>query len=225
MKTTQLLKWMTVASVFVSAIGCGSSYRPLNHKGELSPLEVGIEDHMSKAEMAAKEAQIAMDEAAALIAEITDDNGNINIGLFKKPGANAVTTKGLLDPITNKLREVINKVYDKAIFVKKQFATARQALNDAMAKLDQSNPAQAAQVQLIMAQLAKIDQLEAQFSTAMHQLASKLDLAITGLDSIIKGATTFIPGWGSIIGIALDILVMNDVKALILELKAKLMAL
>jgi hypothetical protein len=199
--------------------------RPYNSaKGVDAGLTVESDDQMQKAEQAAKEAQAAIDDANKLINEITDDSGTINVGLFKKP-AESVSTKGLLDPITDKLREVFDMIYAKVAVVKAAFAKARQALNDALAKIDQSNPANQAQVAMIMANLAKLDQLEAKFSDSMHMLASKLDLAISGLDGIISGLTTWLPGWGSLIGMALDMLVMNDVKAFILELKAKLLAL
>jgi hypothetical protein len=224
MKTTNWLCGSLIAILAAGSIGCGQSLRPYSAKGVDTSLTVESEDQTSKAEQAAKDAQLAIDEANALIDSITDKNGNINISLFKKPTAD-VQTKGLLDPLTEKLRAAFDKVYEKVVLVKSTFAKARQALNDALAKIDQSNPATQAQVALIMAQLAKIDQMEAMFSTQMHALASKLDLATAGLDAIIKGVTTFIPGWGSIIGLALDFLIMGDVKALILELKAKLMAL
>ena len=224
MKTTNWLLGSIIAILAAGSVGCGQSMRPYSAKGVDSSLTVESDNQMAKAEQAAKEAQAAIDEANALIDSITDKNGNINIGLFKKPSAD-VQTKGLLDPITNQLRAVFDKVYEKVLLVKQTFAKARQSLNDALAKIDQSNPATQAQVALIMAQLAKIDQLEAAFSTQMHSLASKLDLATAGLDAIIKGLTTFIPGWGSIIGLALDFLVMGEVKTLIMELKAKLMAL
>ena len=225
MNTSNWLSVSIVAVLAAGSIGCGQTMRPYSVKGVDTSLNVESDDQMAKAEQAAKDAQVAIDEANVLIANITDDNGNINIGLFKKASNSGVTTQALLDPISNHLRAVFDKVYAKILLVKQQFAVARQALNDALARIDQANPANAAQVALIMAQLAKIDQLEAQFSTSMRSLASKLDLATAGLDAIIKGVTTFIPGWGSLIGMALDFLIMGDIKALIMELKAKLMAL
>lgn len=225
MKTANWLCGSIVAVVAAGSIGCGNTMRPYQVEGVDTSLTVESDDQFAKAEQAAKDAQAAIDEANALIAEITDDNGNINVGLFKKPAANSVSTQALLDPVTNKLREVFNKIYDKALLVKQQFAKSRQALNDALAKIDQTNPANAAQIALITAQLAALDKLEAQYSTSMRSLASKLDLAVAGLDAIIKGVTTFIPGWGSLIGMALDFLVMGDLKTLIMELKTKLMAL
>lgn len=217
-----------LAVIAAGSIGCGQTMRPFSH-GDSQVISNDVSDSLAKAELAAKEANLAIQEANAIIEQITDENGNINIGLFKKPSGaqaqQAVGALGLLDPITNQLRSVFDKLFAKVMVVKEQFNKARQALNDALAKIDQTNPANAAMVAEIMAQLAKIDQLEAQFSTQMHSLASKLDLAIAGLDGIIKGAITFIPGWGSIIGLAIDFLVMGDIKALILELKTKLMAL
>lgn len=225
MKRINWLCGSIIAVIAAGSIGCGQTLKPFNYNGDDLAIGNDVNDSLTKAELAAKDAQAAMDEANALIAQITDDNGNINIGLFKKPAANNVTTQGLADPIINQLRQVFDKVFAKVQLVKDQFAKARQALNDALAKLDQTNPANQAMIANIMAQLAKIDQLEAQFSAQMHSLASKLDLAVAGLDGIIKGAITFIPGWGSIIGLALDMIVMGDIKAFIMEIKAKLMAL
>ncbi len=225
MKTSNWLSGSVIAVLAAGSIGCGQTMRPYSVQGVDTSLNVESDDQMAKAERAAKEAQLAIDEANALIAEITDDNGNINVGLFKKASSTTITTQALLDPVTTKLRAVFDKVYQKALLVKTQFAKTRQALTDALAKIDQANPANAAQVALIMAQIAALDKIEAQYSTSMHQLASKLDLATAGLDAIIKGVTTFIPGWGSIVGMALDFLIMGDLKTLIAELKTKLMAL
>lgn len=221
-----ILIWGSVIAVIAAgSIGCGNTMRPYSSAKDVdATLTVESDDQMLKAEQAAKEASAAIDEANKAINEITDDNGNINVGLFKKPASGA-STKSLLSPLTDKLREVFDKVYARVLVVKQTFGKARQALNDALAKIDQSNPVNSAQIAMIMANLAKLDQLEAQFSNSMHTLASKLDLAIAGLDSIISGVTTFIPGWGSLIGMALDMLIMGDVKGFILELKAKLMAL
>lgn len=225
MKAFNWLGSSIVVVLAAGSIGCGNTMRPYSSAKDIdSTLTVESDDQMLKAEQAAKEAQAAIDDANKLINEITDDNGTINVGLFKKPAGGA-SAKGLLDPITAKLREVFDQIYAKVLVVKQAFGKARQALNDALAKIDQSNPVNAAQVAMIMANLAKLDQLEAKFSESMHMLASKLDLAIAGLDSIITGVTTWLPGWGSLIGMALDMLVMGDVKAFILELKAKLMAL
>ncbi len=225
MKTSSLVCGSIIAVLAAGSIGCGQTMRPYSVEGVDTSLNIESDDQMAKAERAAKDAQAAIDEANALIANITDDNGNINVGLFKKAAANGATTQALLDPISNQLRAAFDKIYAKVLLVKTQFGKARQALNDALAKIDQANPANSAQVALIMAQLAALDKLEAQFSTSMHSLASKLDLATAGLDAIIKGVTTFIPGFGSIIGMALDFLVMGDLKTLIAELKTKLMAL
>jgi hypothetical protein len=223
MKSANLFWGSVIAIIAVGSIGCSNSMRPYSsssEKGSNGGMSVE-DDAMMKAEQAAKDAQSALNEANAAIAEITDDSGNINVGLFRSSSTN----NKLLSPLTDKLRAVFDKVYAKVLLVKTNFTKARTALNDALAKVDQSNPANAALVATIMANLAKLDQLEAQFSTTMHSLASKLDLAIAGLQGIIGGVITAIPGWGSIIGLALDYFVMGDVKAFILELKAKLMAL
>ncbi len=230
MKYYNRLCGSVLAVIAAGSIGCGQTMRPFGYSnGDDQVISNDVTDSLAKAELAAKEANLAIEEANAIIAQITDENGNINVGLFRKPSGaqaqQAVGAMGLLDPLTNQLRAVFDKLFAKVLVVKQQFGKARQALNDALAKIDQTNPANAAMVAEIMAQLAKIDQLEAQFSTQMHSLASKLDLAISGLDGILKGVITFLPGWGSLIGLALDMLVMGDIKALILELKAKLMAL
>jgi uncharacterized phage infection (PIP) family protein YhgE len=184
---------------------------------------VDIDEEMQKADDASKAAEIAMNEAQAAINEISDSKGNINVSLFGK-STSTVSSKGLLSGITTKLGSVFDKVFVKIDTVKAQFATARATLATALAKLEQEIPEQSAQIQQIMAQLNKIDGLELQFKDRIHSLASKLDLAITGLDGLISGATSFIPGFGWVVDLALDFFVMSDVKTFIHQLQLKLLA-
>lgn len=204
-----------------ATVGCGQGFKA--QSGSNTAAE--INDSIQKAEEASRLAEQAMADAHAILKEITDENGNINVGLFTKSKTSEVETQFILNGVTAKLREVFDKVFAKVAVVKEQFALARQKLTEALAKLDQNNPAHSAQIQELMAQIARIGALETQFSAQMHSLASKLDLAISGLNGIITGVTSWIPGWGSLVGLALDFFVMSDLKALIMELKAKLMAL
>lgn len=215
------MSWLLISLsiVFVSGtVGCGAGFR--SNVGD----NVNVFEELRKAEEASLLAEEAMAEANMVLREIMDDQGNINVGLFRSGSTAEVETQFILSGLTNKLREVFNKVFEKVALVKAQFQVARDKLNEAASKLDPSNPAHALQLQAIQAQIAKINALEAQFSAQMHSLASKLDLAINGLDKIISGVTSWIPGWGSIVGLALDFFVMSDVKALILEIKHKLMS-
>lgn len=210
------------ALLAAGTIGCGQGMKPSGGTVESTAMVANADDQIAKAEKAASEAKIAIDEANSLIAQITDDNGNIKISLFQMLGS--VGSGAGLNPLTAKLRAAFDKIFQKVTTVKQQFGVARQALKDALAKLDQNNPILASQIAVVTANLAKLDDLEVKFSVSMHLLASKMDLATKGLDLLVKGVTSFIPGFGAIVGLAIDFLVMDDVKMLILELKMKLMA-
>lgn len=208
--------------VAASTVGCGQGMKPSGGSPETAAMVANTDDQIATAEKAALEAKSAIDEANALITQITDENGNIKIGLFQLLGS-AGSGSGL-NPLTAKLRVAFDKIFEKVATVKRQFGVARQTLKDVLAKLDQNNPTLAAQIAVVTANLAKLDDLEIKFSVSMHMLASKMDLATKGLDLLVKGVTSFIPGFGAIVGLAIDFLVMDEVKMLILELKLKLMA-
>jgi hypothetical protein len=210
----------------VSAIGCGQGFKSGSSASGNSAASTiaNIDDQLAKANQAAKDAQTAMGEAQDAIDQITDANGNINISLFTKSSSSQVQSSGLLAPLVAKLQPLFDNVFNKVNMVEQQFAAARLALADALGKLNQNDPAQAALVAKVQAQLAQIDALEASFRDKVHALAGKLTLAITGLDKIINGVTSFIPGFGWLASWALDMFVMDDVKNLILDLQTKLLA-
>lgn len=224
---------MTLAVIFsVSSIGCGQGFKtsgaPQAKTGDSGGLSTGTEisTSLKKAEEAAASAQVAINEANDALKEIQDESGNINLGMFiKSQTASKVELQSLLSPVIDKLKSVFDTVFAKVDLVKQKFSDARRLLADAMAKLDANDPAQARVIEEIKKQMVNIDKLEAKFSAAMHMLASKLDLAVVGLDKIITGVTSSIPGWGSIVGLAIDYLFMSDVKTLIQDLKARLLAL
>jgi hypothetical protein len=215
-----------MALVFmVSTVGCGQGFRAtsVGSNTAASAGTVDISEQLAKAEDARKQAQAAMADAKAAIDQISDDQGNINIGLFQ---TSETQTQGLLSPIIDKLNGVFDKLFAKIDFVKQQFTTARAALTAALAQLNQANPLQAAQIQQIMAEMSQIDAMEAQFQSSMHLLADKLDLASAALDKLINSATSFIPvpGLSIVAGVLIDMFVMSDVKNLIASLKARLLA-
>jgi hypothetical protein len=224
------MNWITgplVVALTLSSIGCGQSFRSTG-SGAMSTgsqaTNADVSDQLAKANQAAKDAQVAMADAQAAIASISDANGNINVGLFTKSTAQT-TTQGLLAPLIAKLQPVFDCVYNKALVVKQQFDSARASLAAALAKLNPGDATQASQIAQINAQMAQIDTMEQQFANSMHLLAGKLDLATTALDKIISGATSFIPGFGWLAGMAIDMLVMSDVKNLISDFKMKLLSL
>jgi hypothetical protein len=209
-------------------IGCGQSgFQSLGKATASGNQAADISTELNKAEEANAQAQAAIDEANLALKDITDSKGNINLNLFKKSSSTSteVSSQGLLTPIIDKLRPKFEQLFSKVTVVKQKFTDARQALLTALSKIDQSNPASAAVVANIMAQLAKVDAMEKAFSASMHSLAGKLDLAISGLDKLVSGVTSFIPGFGWIANMALDFLVMSDVKDFIYEIKMRLMAL
>ena len=103
--------------IFVAgSLGCGKAFRAFNSSKEVSATsKMDVSGQVLKAQEASKEAQLAINEANALIQQITDDKGNINIGLFNKATTSAVPgvvqAQGLLAPLTAKLREVFDKVF------------------------------------------------------------------------------------------------------------------
>lgn len=222
---------VSIASVFaLSSIGCGQGFRTNSKATEVGSAGLGgkepvnIDDQLAKAQAASEEAQKAMAAADAALAEIMDSNGNIKINIFGTKSVNSQTrTAGLLAPLVDKLNGVFDQLFAKVGLVKDQFNKARLLLADALAKVQAAGGTQA-QLDLIRAQMAKIDALEAQFSASMHLLAGKLDLATAALDKLVASATSSIPGIGAIAGIFVDMFLMADVKNLINSVKAKLLA-
>jgi len=214
----------SVLAIFaVSTIGCGQGLRSSGGTGKVTASHVeDISKEVQKAEQANEEAQNAILEANLALASIQDEKGNIKISLFKK-STSEVNTTGLLTPVIDRLRVTFETVFAKVALVKAKFNEARQLLMVALSRLDHNDPAQAALIAEVMKQMAAIDAMEAKFRTSMFQLAGKLDLAVDALSKIISGATSFIPGFGSIIGIGLDFLVMSDIRNFVAEIKMKLM--
>lgn len=214
----------------VFAMGCGNGFRSGSDAGSTSTSlgeqsQQNIDDTLAKVEAAQVEAQQAMAEADAAIASISDSNGNIKISLFSSSGTSskAVSSQGLLAPLVAKLKPVFDTVFNKVSLVKEKLEVAKSLLQGALTKLDPNSQA----AQLIIQQLARIGDLEAQFSTQMHRLADKLDLALDGIDRIVRLATSFIPipGLGYVAGTLIDMYLVDDVKDLITDLQAKLNAL
>ncbi len=224
------LTWITRGIISIAAImafGCGQGFKTSSGASNKTAAQAvaNVDNQMAKADQAAKDAALAMADADAAISKITDKDGNININLFTKSTTTGTQTSGILAPLVAKLQPLFDSVFDKVNAVKVQFDAARAALADALGKLNPNDPAQAAMIATVQTQMAHIDALEAQFRDKIHMLAGKLSLAITGLDKIVSGVTSFIPGFGWLASWALDMFVMDDVKNLILNLQAKLMAL
>lgn len=208
----------------VATIGCGQGFRGVSNASDAVAI-ASANDAMNKAEEANQEAIQAMADADEALKSIQDENGNINVNLFKKSSSTSVASAGLLAPVVNKLRTAFDKVFAKVEMVKEKFTLARAKLDEALSKLSATDPAQAALIAQIRQQIAAINGLEAQFSSKMHSLASKLDLVTGALDKVISGATSFIPGFGFLANMLLDHFVMADVKDFILEIKTRLLAL
>lgn len=225
-KNLNLITGSVLVVFAASLVGCSQGFESQGKITTNGAQAVDISSEMSKAEQANQAALSAITDANNALKDITDANGNINVGLFSKSSASAdVTSQGLLTGIIEKLRPKFEQLFSKVTAVKAKFTEARALLAAAMAKLDQSNPAHAIMIQEIMGQLAKIDAMERTFSASMQQLAGKLDLAIVGLERIVSGATSFIPGFGWLANLALDYFVMGDIKNFIYEVKMRLMAL
>ncbi len=208
-----------VALLVIVAIGCGQGMKSTGG-AYTAATAANVDEQMNKAAKASADAQTAMSDAMLAISTILSSNGSINGGLFS-------LGQGPLAPLIDKIQPVFDKVYDKALMVKKQFETARAALADAVAKLNPNDPAQAATIAQIMEQMKQIDGLELKFEDTMHSLATKLNLAMTGIDQLVNMATSLIPipGLNWIVGMAIDYLLVNDVKTMIQNFQMKLLAL
>jgi len=211
-----------LAVIAIGVVGCGQGFKSMGEGGK-----VDVTAELKKAEEASVEAQEAMVEAQAVVRQISDDKGNINVRLFQQASTSDVDSKvsaqGIIMPLLDKLRPIFDRLFTKITTVKGQFAAARAKLTEALAKLSQSNPQHAETIRQIMEQMSRIDAMEAQFRSQMHSLASKLDIATRGLDRLINGLVSFIPGFGFLVGLALDFLVMSDVRDFIDEIKLRLL--
>jgi hypothetical protein len=226
------LSSLAVVVFTILSSGCGQGFKtsPVTKAASADAaglsLSPDVSDSMRKAEEASVSAQLAMSEANRALLEVQDQNGNINLGLFiRSQAAFKTEAQSTLSPVLDKLRSVFDTVFAKASLVKQKFNEARQSLAEALSKLDLNDPGQARIADAIKKQSANIDALEVKFTQSMRMLASKLDLAMTGLDQIMAGAVSSVPGWGAIIGLAIDYLLMDDVRVFIQDLKARLLAL
>jgi hypothetical protein len=216
-----------LAVIAASSIGCGQGMKS-NTSSNAKASAVGQTEEIAavikKAEKANEEAQSAILEAQSALLTIQDKNGNIKIDLFQSNN-NEVDSAGLLTPVIDKLRGPFDTVLAKVALVKSKFNEARKMLMSALSKLDDKDPAQAALIAEVMKQMAAIDKMEATFRTSMFQLAGKLDMAVAALEKLISGVTNFLPGWGWVVNLGLDYLVMSDIRDFVAEVKMKLMTL
>ncbi len=215
-----------LAVIAASTIGCGQGMKstglPSEKVAASSSNTEEIAAVIQKAEKANLEAKAAIDEANATLLTIQDENGNIKIDLFQKANAPA-QTKGLITPLIEKFRGPFDILIAKGVLVRSKFNDARQMLLSALSRLDDKDPAQAALISEVMKQLASIEKMEITFRTSMFKLCGQLDTAVDGLEKIISGVTSFIPGWGWVVNLGLDFLVMSDVRDFAMEVKFKLM--
>lgn len=207
---------------------CGQGFKVVGSggvAGQSIDTVADIKSQLDEAEKATADAETAMAEAQAAIASISDSNGNIDIDVFSVNSGAA--PQGLLAPILERLQTVFDTVLSKVQLVTQKFDLARAALEQALTKLNPSNPAEAAMIAQINEALSKIDFLESQFRSVLQMLAGKLDIAMAALDNLMNTACSFIPipGLCAIAGVIVDTFLMNDVKALIAHFKSQLLAL
>lgn len=232
-QSTLILR-MSLTILAFTAVGCGQGFKAGNNgtndtttESVKQPTVVDISEQLSKATEATKEAETAMADARVAIASISDAKGNIKINLFGRSSKSTdVQAQGLLKPLLAKLQPTFDRVYNKAVMVRDSFARARVMLITAMAKLDKSVPLQAEQIELIMQQVAQIDKLEMQFKNSMHTLATKLNLALNGLDKLVSMATSLIPipFAGLAAGFVIDLLLVSDIREFIQTFQLKLLS-
>lgn len=220
-KTSWIASALLTASMFAT-IGCGQGLKSSSSASTTAGHQANVDRQMDQAEKAATDAQDALAAALAALAQVSDTNGNFNLGLFS--GLKGKMSLGnILGPVTDKLSEVFDQVYEKLALVKTKYAEARLALSDAVGKLDANDPAQAKLIAQINSQMGRLDDLEKQYTNQIHKLGRKLDLVEKSLDKIVNGVTSSIPGFGAILGIALDYLVLDDIYAVIDDFQQKLL--
>ena len=225
MKHANKLLPLGIAVVFaVTNIGCGQAFRS-SSQAESAAKAAEINAQIQKAQAASLDAQRAIDEAHKAVSEIMDEKGNIRLNMFAKDTSKTQTT-GLIAPLLAKLNPVFDRLFAKITAVKTQLGTARASLAAALSGLNPTDPAAIAKIEEIKAELAKIDGLEATFRQQMHQLGSRLDLAVNGLEKLIGFGTSFIPipGVGAIAGILIDVLITSDVRDLVASVRYRLEA-
>src|SRR5690242_2465855 len=98
---------VSVATVLAfSSVGCGRGFRTTSSNSP-SAQSVNVNDQLAKAQAASDQAQKAMADANAALADIMDDKGNIKLSLFSTTSTNSQTrVAGLLSPIIDKLNGV-----------------------------------------------------------------------------------------------------------------------
>ncbi len=227
-KMSNKMNWITKSTLMilaVSAVGCGQGFKSGQSSSSLSAQAINIDKQLERADKASQDAELAMTLAQSAIGKILDSRGNVNVQLFMKGLGSGLQIGGTSGPIVAQLQPLFDEVFNRVEDVKGKYDAARLALADALSKLDANDPAQAALLEKVKAQLKMVDAMEVKFRKSVHLLAGKLTLAVGSLDKVVSGATSFIPGFGWLASLAIDYLIMDDVKTLILDLQAKLLAL
>lgn len=223
------MKYTILGSIVILALtGCGQGFQSGKAASNIGSSNGGfsVDDGTSaELEKAIQNAEKAMADAEASVKDITDKDGNINISLFTTNSQNSQTkAQGLLAPIIDKLRGVFDKVFSKVEMAKQQFSNARGQLAALLAQIQQADPTNSLRIQELTAQLARLDSLEGQLHVRMQALAGRLDTIMLGIQKVVSRATSLIPGVGIIADILIDMFLMDDVRALIAEIKMRLLS-
>lgn len=217
MKTIRAITGSVGILCCVSLIGCGQGLKSSgSSQGSQSIDTSSVNTQINQAAQAANDASSALQNVTTAINQISDAQGNINIGMFLMGSDNP------LNALIAQLQTYFDQFYTKAQAVESSLDSARTQIQQAIAQLNPNDPAQATEIQQLNAELAQVNSLDQQFSNAMHSLATKLGTAMTGLDNLINGVTASIPGWGAIVGLAVDWLVMDNVRTLFQDMENKL---
>ena len=203
---------VVIAAIGLSAcgdgmIGAGTSQGSgVGSTGDLEPkLDIAaIESELVTAEAALKEAEVALDSALS--------------GGPSEPSMEGVSAKSLTG-LPERLREALNKVYDKLTIpvqkAKAGLANARLQLASAMAKLDPKNPAYAEMIAKLQEAMLKLDGLESRFTGIYKALALKIDVVLAGVDQLISRASS--SPW-----LFLVVMELEEVREVILEFQDRL---
>ena len=205
-----------------------SASQSLDAEPGIGQKQLDVSAAVTKAIGATRSVENAIYEAQGAISEISDDNGNIALNVFKTFFSAPVTVKrgGLLSPFTNRLQTAFDGLFKKAAAVKANITAARLALTVANAQLDLTDPAQAVIATQIIAQMAALDAMETSLKAGMTALAGKVDQAQTGLTKLVSLGTSFIPipGLNYVADLLINTFLLGDLTSLLNSMKLKLLS-
>ncbi len=193
--------------------------QPGGSGGDILP-DTESKEAIREAEKAASEVEEALDAAQSTLGELLDDKGRVREDLFTQSSSSQSVETQSIFAIFSFISGPLTKVFDRVLEQIKRstavFDQTRAKIADQLSKLDPSNPAHASAIASLMAAMERVDLLEGQYKSVVHNLASKIDMIVNQIDNITSRLGFF--------GFILQ-LITDQVKLPLLDLKSKLMSL